>query len=302
LEPSFSGIHSILLLIKKRLEAEMTYQDHIDPESTPSTCSTVTTTSNTFDQAHPDLGQVHGVVSIHAAKQFTALNEFHQAQPGLAAEYNGNTVTADYRDLLTRVVDNFQDHCFATGKDDIPITFTRECSVVKTAYRVNGRQIIGDLFAMDNVFFDLTRLPEGGKSITMYAMAGSVDNLCLRIGPSRYMYNDDIHVSPPLQHDKEQGLDAFTVSINSENPPIFTTVTKQGNGQQETYVLHKHGDLTDFAKTESNRAVYRGTGFFTATISQNANLNLELVGTRIFGKSNVLPVPWKGNSAGNVGI
>jgi hypothetical protein len=103
-----------------------------------------------IDPDQPDLGQEHGVVNNEAAKRFASLNKFHQP-PKFAAEYNGNSVSMDYRDLLTHVVDNFQSHCFATGKADIPISFTiDDHQSVKAIYNyVNGRTIQGDLIALD---------------------------------------------------------------------------------------------------------------------------------------------------------
>jgi hypothetical protein len=160
---------------------------------------------------------------------------------------------------------------------------------VKVIYSVGGRQLLGDLFAMDNVYFDLRRFPEENVSIPICSKIRSP----LNGQPSRVS---------PLEHDEAQGLEVVTVSFSSEKPPIFTTITKQGN-QEETYALHKHGALTDFAKTASNRAVYHGTGFFTAQLGDCNVLLLTLVGTRIFGKTErVYPVPWTGNAAGNLGI
>jgi hypothetical protein len=276
----------------------MTYQDHTDDRSTASTWSSVTAD---LGQAGEVVGQAGEVVNNEAAKQFAALNKLQKSTS--AAVYNGNAVTADYRDLLTHVVDNFHHHCFAANASDIPICFLVESSQqVKATYILNGRNITGDLFAMDNVYFDLTKCSEGCRSIPMYTKAGSMGKLCSTIRCPNGSYTTRVS---SLQHDKEQGLDAVTIHIDSKQPPIFTTITKQCDNHQVTYVLHKRGALTDFAKTTANRGVYRGTGFFTAKVTGACYLELELtlVGTRIFDKTNaILPVPWNGNSAGKLGI
>jgi hypothetical protein len=273
----------------------MTCQDHTDDESTASSWSTVSGTA-AFDQAHRDTEKPQDVVNNVAAKRFAALNKFHNPPVAL---YNGKSVTLDYRDLLTHVVENFEDHCFSREGSDIPIAFTIEGSSVKAINKnVNGRQIIGDLFAMDSLYLDLKRFAR--DSIPVYTKAGSIDKLCLKILMPRSA-RQQLRVSS-LDREDKQGLEAVSVLIDPNKPPIFTTINKQCINQQETFVLCKHGTLTDFAAIESNRAIYQGTGFFTATVSDRY-VKLTLVGTRIFGKADgILPVPWTGNSAENLGI
>jgi hypothetical protein len=149
---------------------------------------------------------------------------------------------------------------------------------------------------MDNVYFDLTKCSEYSLSIPLYLLAGSITNLCSKIrspDPSRYV----ITVSS-LQQDTVQDLDAIKVSFNWDKPPIFTCVTKQSNSHQQTW------KFDGLVNSELNRAVYNGTGFFTGKPNDRGELTLVLVGTRIFRKVNgiLLPVPWTGNSARNLGI
>jgi hypothetical protein len=112
-------------------------------------------------------------------------------------------------------VDKFQDNCFATDastSDMIPINFHIESGEqVKATYSINGRNITGDLFALDNVYFDVTDCSEKSTFITMNAPAGLLKTLSDKMRPTGRRSNY-CHVSPT--YDKEQGLDVL-ISIQS---------------------------------------------------------------------------------------
>jgi hypothetical protein len=114
------------------------------------------------------------------------------------------------------------------------------------------------------------------------AAAGSLKKLSDKMRP---YWQPSYYCDVEPMHDNEQGLDAIRVSFNPKKPPIFTSVANATTDNQEGYTVRKHGSLLDYIKTETNRAVYRGTGFFTANIPPFpfCVVCFTLVGMRIYG-------------------
>jgi hypothetical protein len=182
----------------------------------------------------------------------------------------------------------------------------RHFADLEVQYDIKGVAVCGDVVAFDNAYLDLTmKYDKDNREATN----------CLRTWCNVYLTIDSMKVFSSIVEqgtgykvdfsgftfDKAQGLLSFTVNIDEYDAPTFNMYsTDLDTGK---LMLTNAGRVPEVCAVEGDRKIYIGTLFIGMSgsvyapigtppnpIAHGLHLNMELLGCRIYGVSDVNPV------------
>jgi hypothetical protein len=234
--------------------------------------------------------------------------------------YKGKMVPVDIKPVLSHLVDDWNDHFSSTGQLDVTmnvgmhkfgraIDFSnlyRWQSSVSFAYDIRGESFKSDIFAMDGIYFDLernTNVDYGSKWIKIYIPDSTW------LGFQSQFRNRTLWApcTTGTTKDENQRLHCITALIGEDDPAKIYEVAFCRKEVADTSAscaggvsVRYRGSLQDVYNSANGNAVYKGTGFFSLSVTtvdhyssepkadglKQVNLHFNLASARFFGVSN----------------
>jgi hypothetical protein len=241
--------------------------------------------------------------------------------------YKGKMVPVNIKPVLSHIVDDWNDH-FSSTCQPKNVTMnvdkfirTNDCNAyrwqsnVSFAYAIRDLTFKSDMFAMDGIYFDLVRNASdgyGSKWINIYVPDSTW------LGFQSRFRNETLWAPcvVGMTKDENQRLHCITAQIDGDDPAKIYEVMFCREAVANTSVtcadgvsVQYRGNFQDVYGSDNGNAVYKGTGFFSlsvTTVDQYSNapradgtkkvsLEFNLAAARFFGMSNGVSVASFGN-------
>jgi hypothetical protein len=241
--------------------------------------------------------------------------------------YKGKMVPVNIQPVLSHIVDDWNDH-FSSTCQPKNVTMnvdkfirTNDCNAyrwqsnVSFTYAIRDLTFKSDMFAMDGIYFDLVRNASdgyGSEWINIYIPDSTW------LGFQSRFRNETLWAPRivGMTKDANQRLHCITAQIGGDDPAKIYEVMFCREAVAETSAtcadgvsVQYRGNFPDVYSSDNGNAVYKGTGFFSlsvTTVDQHSNapradgskkvsLEFNLAAARFFGVSNGESVARFGN-------